>query len=47
MTNRIALVLAIIILGLFATDFVLNDGRASLFLGVKFAALVDYIKFWR
>lgn len=47
MTNRIALVLAIIVLGLLAADVFLNDSRAGLFLGVKFAALVEYIKFWR
>jgi hypothetical protein len=47
MTNRIALALAIFILGLLAADYLLNDGQASLFLGIKFAALVDYVQFWR
>jgi hypothetical protein len=47
MTNRIALFLAVGLLGLLAADYLLNSGHASLFLGIKFAALVEYIKFWR
>lgn len=47
MTNRIALFLGVIILGLLAVDHFFNDGQASLFMGIKFAGLVEYIKFWR
>lgn len=46
MTNRIALWLAIVIVGLVALDQVMGWG-ALLFLLRKFADLIEWIAFWR
>jgi len=47
MTNRIAIGLGLVLIAAFASDFMLNDGAASLFLGKKLADLTEYIAFWR
>jgi hypothetical protein len=47
MTNRLAVILGILILGAMAADFALNDGAALFFLSRKFLGLVDYLTFWR
>jgi hypothetical protein len=46
-TNRIALSLALFILGALGADILLNQGRAVLFLLVKFADMVEWLAFWR
>ena len=46
MTDRIALVLAVIIAGLIAADLFAGWG-ATLFLARKFVIFVDWIAFWR
>lgn len=47
MTNRIALVLALIITGLIAADILLNDGSSVLFIMKKLWKLIDWMAFWR
>ncbi|MEZ5779359.1 MAG: hypothetical protein R3E44_13445 [Paracoccaceae bacterium] len=47
MTNRIALALVLLIALLIAADYFLNDLMASIFLGRKFAELLEYLAFWR
>lgn len=47
MTNPIAIVLALIILGMFGLDFMLNAGVGSLFLAKKFMAFTEWLAFWR
>lgn len=46
-TNRIAISLGVMIVVFFIADGVIYDWQMSLFLGRKFAALTEYIKFWR
>lgn len=46
MTNRIAIVLALIILAAIAANFVFGWGL-HVFLGRKFAALTEWLAFWR
>ena len=47
MTNRIALVLALLILGGIALDITLYGTAHLVFLGKKFADLVDWVAFYR
>ena len=47
MTNKIALGLALIILGVFAADQIWFGGVLPVFLGKKFLILSEYIAFWR
>jgi hypothetical protein len=47
MTDRIALVLALIIAAAVAFDFWQNDAQVLMFLARKMLALVDYVIFWR
>lgn len=47
MTNRIALVLGILIVALFGADLLLFDGAGGVFLGKKFSELTEFIAFWR
>lgn len=47
MTNRIALILGALLLGLIAADLVLNGGAALLFLARRLHALLDWMAFWR
>ncbi len=47
MTDRIALVLAILIVGIVAADLFLLQTGATLFLARKFLVLVDWAMFWR
>jgi len=46
-TDRIALALALLILGLIAADVLANGGDVLLFLGRKFTDLLQYVIFWR
>ena len=47
LTNRIAIVLALLIAAGVAVDLVLRDGAGSLFLLRKLADLVEWVAFWR
>lgn len=45
-TDRIALILAILIVAVLAIDHFHNHSELALFLGHKLAALIDFLKFW-
>ncbi len=47
MTNKIAIALALAIAALFAVDAFYLNGELPLFLGRKFAELIEYVAFWR
>jgi hypothetical protein len=47
MTNRIAIVLGLIIVGAILLDVFLYGSEHLVFLGKKFAELVEWIAFWR
>jgi uncharacterized membrane protein YobD (UPF0266 family) len=47
MTDRIALILAIIIVLLILVDVVLNDAAALTFLLRKLVDMIEYVAFWR
>lgn len=47
MTNRIALVLAAMVIALFAADLLIFHWGLHLFLGRKFVGLVEYLAIWR
>jgi hypothetical protein len=47
MTNKIALGLAVLILGGFAVDYLFFGGGSPVFLGRKFADLIEWVAFWR
>ena len=47
MTNRLALILFILIALAFVADFTLNDGEASLFLAKELFEFLDWLAFWR
>lgn len=47
MTNRIAIVLAVIIIGLVVFDWQGFEWSNSLFLARKFAELLEWVAFWR
>ncbi len=47
MTNRIALILALMIVIALLGDWIANGGTTSLFLFQKFTRLVDWAAFWR
>lgn len=47
MTNRIAIALAIGLMGAILADQVLGGGGASLFLARRFVVFLDWIAFWR
>ena len=47
MTDRIALVLALLIAAAIGADVVLNGGAASMFLLRKMLDLVQYVMIWR
>ena len=47
MTNSIAVVLGILILGGIAADVIFNDTTALLFLAKKLYQLIEWIAFWR
>tara|TARA_R110002096_G_scaffold13722_20_gene48364 strand:+ start:4724 stop:4867 length:144 start_codon:yes stop_codon:yes gene_type:complete len=47
MSNRLAIILGLVILAAVALDIVLNDNQASLFLLRKFATFIEYLSFWR
>ena len=47
MTNQIAIVLGLIIVGAIFLDVFLYGSEHLIFLGKKFAELVEWIAFWR
>lgn len=47
MTNRLAIILGIMVLGMFLIDRAFFGGELPLFLGRKLADLIEYVAFWR
>ena len=47
MTNRIALVLAAVLLGLIVVDVLLFGTEHLVFLGKKMFELIEWLAFWR
>ncbi|MGR3365681.1 MAG: glyceraldehyde-3-phosphate dehydrogenase [Maritimibacter harenae] len=47
MTNRLALILFVLIVAAFAADFAVNAGRASLFLAKELFEFLHWLAFWR
>ena len=47
MTNRLALILAILILGTIAADLLVFGWDLHVFLGKKFLEFTEYLAFWR
>ncbi|MFK7876746.1 MAG: hypothetical protein AB8B71_13360 [Paracoccaceae bacterium] len=47
MTNTLALVLGLILLGGVAYDTMSHDGAGLLFLARKFTDLIEWLAFWR
>ena len=47
MTNKAAIILAIVIILALVLDRVLNDGIATMFMLRKMVALVEELAFWR
>ncbi|MDS9468656.1 hypothetical protein RGQ15_13905 [Paracoccus sp. MBLB3053] len=47
MTNSIAIGLGLLILALFALDALVLHLDLPVFLGKQFAALIEYLSFWR
>ncbi len=47
MTNQIALILGLLILALFLADALVFHWGLPVFLGKEFAALIEYLSFWR
>ena len=46
-TDRIALILAILIAVLISADLLVNNGQVLLFLAKKIVDLAEYLIFWR
>lgn len=47
MTNQIAIVLGLLILGLLLADALFLHWGLPLFLGKQFTTLIEYLSFWR
>ncbi|ASP21562.1 hypothetical protein ANTHELSMS3_02908 [Antarctobacter heliothermus] len=47
MTNRLAIILGLILVGAVVADMSLTDGANLLFLGRKVFVLIDWLAFWR
>lgn len=47
MTNKLAVILGLMILAGVALDSTLNASQGSLFLARKFADLLEWVAFWR
>lgn len=47
MTNRLAIIFAVLIVGAILSDLIFNGGAASLFLLRKMMDLIDWMAFWR
>lgn len=46
-TDRLALILALVLILAFGLDFQLNHGGVTIFLARKLADLVEFLEFWR
>ncbi len=47
MSNRIAIILGAILLGLIGADIAMNDSAGLVFAGRKLVDLIEYLAFWR
>jgi hypothetical protein len=47
MTNTLALILGILIVGSIAVDLLVYGSEHIIFLGKKFFALIEWVAFWR
>jgi hypothetical protein len=47
MTDRLAIILGLLIIAVVGLDIIANDGRALMFALRKFADFIEYISFWR
>ncbi len=47
MTNRLAIILGLVLVGAIGADYYLNESENLLFLGKKLFALLDWVAFWR
>lgn len=47
MTNRLAILLGLTIVGLIAVDMLFYEAENLLFLGKKFLELMNWLAFWR
>jgi mannose/fructose/N-acetylgalactosamine-specific phosphotransferase system component IID len=47
MTNSIAIVLGILVVGAIAADVIAFEASNLLFLGKKLASLIEWLAFWR
>ena len=47
MSNRLALILALLILAIFAGDRIWFSGELPLALGRRLAAAIEWLSFWR
>jgi len=47
MTNKLALIIGILVVALFVTDDILYDRASTIFLLRKLAALIEWMAFWR
>lgn len=47
MTNKLALIIGIIIVATVVFDYVQNDLASTIFLSRKLAALIEWMAFWR
>ncbi len=47
MTNQLAIIIGLAVVGAVAADVLLAGGEASLFLARKLFVLLDWIAFWR
>ncbi|MCB6177217.1 hypothetical protein LHP98_03635 [Rhodobacter sp. Har01] len=47
MTDRLALILALILAAFIGADLVLTGGETLLYLARKFVGLMDWVEFWR
>ena len=47
MTNRISIVLVLLIIAIFAIDAIFLGGTLPVLLGKRVAELIEYLSFWR
>lgn len=47
MTDRLAVILGLLLILFFGADMAFNGGEITINLARKFMALLDYIEFWR
>lgn len=47
MTNRLAILIGIFLLGGIGADYYVSQGEGMLFLGKKLFLLLDWLAFWR